>query len=349
MSCAAVRPTDGDNRVQPVRGSRGAYRPHVRDLPTQARIVVAAEPRNRELRFAMLQRFAVDLDAYLRPLMATESIEKRNGEREFAREAPQLVVPNTATRDYLGARLGRSLRYLDRGETPVPEETLWAGSYLSWFAEQSHYPGQSLFISSTEELRRHFATGQSALEDENLAVLLAWIRNESHSGRQRIRAAEKTPAFGPTPDPRTESRLDRMLRTHAAHDSPKAATLERDMRAVVGPLLHEAYAQTFDALDVLRELPEADHTPMRWAEDRRRWTNYIFRTRHGIPRFRVRHDALQAGRLVGEWSKARDVRRPSGRCDQGGDVPARQGTRFRRRLPARTLPDSAPAARWRVS
>ena len=64
------------------------------------KLVVAAEPRNRECRFAAINEFADDLDAYVRPHFAlrTEPKKKGGGFRQVASSAPQVIVPNRATR-----------------------------------------------------------------------------------------------------------------------------------------------------------------------------------------------------------------------------------------------------------
>ena len=267
---------------------------------------VAAEPRNRELRFAAIHTFACALDAYMEGRMATEPVPGTPYHNPVA--VPQVWVANRGTRDFLGARLGRSLRYLDRGANPATTETVWAGPYLSWLDEQRHHPGQSLFLAATEELTRHYATGQSALEDENLAVLLAWIRNRAGSGPAAIRAAESKPAYGPVPDPGLEEQLDALLRSSAdarrAGDVRAVRKLEREVTALVEPPLLEAFSATLDAIHILRSLPEAGSVPKRAVNDKRRWGTYVWRAEQGIPRFRRRHTALQAAAFIEQWSHA---------------------------------------------
>lgn len=282
--------------------------------PKHFKIAVSAEPRNRESRFRAINVFAADLHAYVSPFLKTVTCQgggPGSGHFEFqaAIDAPQIVVPNRATRDYLGDRLGRSLRYLGLGDThEVPEETLWAGAHLSWFADHAHYPGQSIFLAATELLGRHFHTGQSSFEDENLASLLAWIDNPADSGLDAILAAESTAPFGPVPDPRWESTLEPLVRAYItalrADDFTKRAKVEKQVGKLVRLPLADAYAATHRALDVMRGIPESASSPRRWETDVREWSGYCRRIPRGIPRFRKRHDALQAARRLEAWSKA---------------------------------------------
>lgn len=280
--------------------------------PRAGKLVVIAEPRNRAVRFAGINAFSADLVAFIAPYLAMEQRLAGRVGRQYplAREAPQIVVPNLATRDYLGARLGRSLRYLGLGQThSVPEATHWAGAHLSWLAEHLRMPGQSIFVAATELLARHFATGQSALEDENLATLLAWIDNEPGSGLTRILEMErKAGSYGPTPDPE----LDRKLEPHVlnfgksvrAADAAGAERHRRQVERLLRPQLTAAYRATHRALRVLRDIPEAPGVQRRWDQDVRAWTVYARRCAQGLPRFKRRHDALQAAQLLETWSRA---------------------------------------------
>jgi hypothetical protein len=282
--------------------------------PKKLKIVVSAEPRNRESRFKAINEFAADLHAYIAPFLETETRQgggrgKAQYEYLAAVDAPQIVVPNRATRDFLGARLGRSLRYLGLGDThEVPEETVWAGAELSWLADHAHYPGQSIFVAATELLGRHFQTGQSAFEDENLATFLAWIDNVAGSGLDAIQIAEAGAPFGPVPDPQWESKLEPLVRDYTtalrADDTSKMARAEKKVEALVRPPLTDAYAATHHALEIMLAIPESASSPSRWEADLREWSGYCRRAARAIPRFRKRHDALLAARRLESWGKA---------------------------------------------
>ena len=280
--------------------------------PATARHVVAAEPRNRDSRFAAINAFAADFADYIRPHLALTTVPTKNGGfRQVAADAPQIVVPNRATRAYLGKRIGRSLRYLDRNpDYPVPEETLWTGSHLSWFAEHSNLPGQSSFLAMTESLSQHFVTGQSALEDENLAALLAWIDGVTGEMLPALEGIEDV-AYGPVPNPKWEAELEPFVRAYSTGlregDDAKAQVAYDAVERAVQDKLSDAYAATHRAIDILRGIDPAASVAGRWATDLFDWSAHARRCTKGIPRFARRHDPLRAAETLQRWSSAAEA------------------------------------------
>jgi hypothetical protein len=168
-------------------------------------------------------------------------------------------------------------------------------------------PSSSLFLSMTEALTGHWATGQSATEDQNLASLLAWI--DPPKGMTGARAAElaedpvRSPPAGPVADPGFDNlvlaeRIEAVRRAAAvltrgddppeppgarpiASDRIGRAEAEKALdraRAAMARALETQLAPTWAlmwrAFDLLRALPEAAHAPSRWERDRWSFTAF---------------------------------------------------------------------------
>src|SRR5579862_1063359 len=138
---------------------------------TQAKcgMLFVVEPRNRTLLFEAMTPMAKEFNGWFEAFAASRESHKwyENG---VASDGPQVAVPNGATAMLLG-RWGRRLAYLQTsGAWAADPALIEFGKHLQFLADHAEVPGQSLVIPATTLLRRHWVTGQSDLEDENLAA-----------------------------------------------------------------------------------------------------------------------------------------------------------------------------------
>ncbi|MFD9825725.1 hypothetical protein ACFWW0_44065, partial [Streptomyces violascens] len=196
-------------------------------------LLVVPQPRDRDLRFTFLADLAEAvlpyLDAYADDIELTERSEtdpetgkKTKAEVELCADAPQLIVPGRAGIDFVRL-LGRSMRFRRTAEQdpdapyPAPPRVPLLGRWFTHYAERARTPGAALLLAATDLLNRHWATGQSSLEDQHLGALLAWIDPpEGESGAEAALRAELArgadgqllcPPAGPATDPAFDNRL----------------------------------------------------------------------------------------------------------------------------------------------
>ncbi|MFJ8753212.1 hypothetical protein ACIREO_28330 [Streptomyces sp. NPDC102441] len=197
------------------------------------RLLVVAQPRDRDLRFAFLAELAEavlpHIEAYadvVEPAERTEADpetgKKVKVEVELCADAAQLIVPSRAGLDFVRL-LGRSMRFRRTAEDdpdtpyPAPARVPLLGRWLTHYAERARVPGSSLLLATTDLLNLHWATGQSSLEDQHLGALLAWVDPpDGESGAaaalraelERDRAGQLLcPPAGPATDPAFDNRL----------------------------------------------------------------------------------------------------------------------------------------------
>ncbi|MFI7300813.1 hypothetical protein [Streptomyces sp. NPDC050121] len=315
---------------------------------TAPRLLVVPQPRDRDLRFAFLAELAdivlPYIDGYADAVEAAERSETdpETGKRvkvevELCADAPQLIVPSRAGVDFVRL-LGRSMRFRRTAEQdpetpyPAPARVPLLGRWLTHFGERSRVPGSSLLLALTEVLGRHWATGQSSLEDQHLGALLAWIApppvsdsldrgdpQRAETGAAAALRAELArdeagqllcPPAGPATDPAFDNKLlapafERYDRARtalaAAEDGLQAddrlgalSAAEQEIRALVGSRTLPTWEKVWDGLDLLRALPEGAHVEERWTRDRWSFTGHRDRVVAGEPPQPRRDDAVTA-------------------------------------------------------
>jgi hypothetical protein len=304
-----------------------------RDAP---RLLVVPQPRDRDLRFTFLADLAdvvlPYIDGYAEAVEAAERTETdpETGKRvkvevDLCADSPQLIVPSRAGIDFVRL-LGRSMRFRRTAEQdpetphPAPPRVPLLGRWLTHFGERSRVPGSSLLLSVTDVLTRHWATGQSGLEDQHLGALLAWIDPpQGTTGAEAALRAELArdthgqllcPPAGPATDPAFDNKLlapaidsyDRArTRLATAEDGVEAddrfaelTAAERAIRALVESRTRPAWDAVWHGLDLLRALPEGAHVAERWTRDRWSFTGHRDRVAAGEPPQPRRDDAVTA-------------------------------------------------------
>lgn len=304
-----------------------------RDAP---RLLVVPQPRDRDLRFTFLADLAdvvlPYIDAYADSVEAAERTETdpETGKRvkvaaELCADAPQLIVPSRTGLDFVRL-LGRSMRFRRTAEQdpdapyPAPPRVPLLGRWLTHYGERARVPGSSLLLALTDVLSRHWATGQSGLEDEHLGALLAWIDPpEGLSGAEAAHRAELArdadgqllcPPAGPATDPAFDNKLlapaieryDRARTALAAAEDPLEADdrlaaltrAEREIRDLVESRTRPTWDAVWRGLDLLRALPVGAHVEGRWTRDRWSFTGHRDRVLAGEPPQPRRDDAVTA-------------------------------------------------------
>ncbi|MEU6059705.1 hypothetical protein [Streptomyces sp. NPDC047097] len=308
--------------------------------PAEPRLLVVAQPRDRDLRFAFLADLAEAvvpyLDGYAGEVEAAERSEtdpetgkKVKVEVELCADAPQLIVPSRAGVEYVRL-LGRSTRFRRTAEDdpdtpyPAPARVPLLGRWLTHYGERARVPGSSLLLAATDLLNRHWATGQSSLEDQHLGALLAWIEaGDGESGAEAALRAELgrdaagqllCPPAGPATDPTFDNRLlapaiDRYDRARQALGAAEEGELadarlgelhraEREVRRLVASQLKPTWDAVWRSLELLRGLPAGSRVADRWTRDRWSFTGHRDRVRSGEPPQPRRDDAVTSAQKL---------------------------------------------------
>ncbi|AWW35300.1 hypothetical protein [Streptomyces cadmiisoli] len=273
-------------------------------------LLVVAQPRNRDQRFA----FAADLGQIVMDYIDSFRQDRRGqGERSRYTDAPQILVPNPSGVKAL-ADLGRMCRFrATSGPYAVPDVVPEFGMWLTFLIERAEQAGTSLLLSVTEMLTEHWATGQSTLEDQNLASLMAWISPPSGLSVEQAMADAENPDVCPPAGPSTSPEFDnrdlapaiRRFDTARTLGDPHAlAAAEAELRELIAGQIQPTWRTVWQAISLLRSVPEAPRTAKRFEGDCRDFTKYSdYRDSDGLPQ-RKRDTAIGAARRLSRLERA---------------------------------------------
>ncbi|MGW5317731.1 hypothetical protein [Nocardia thailandica] len=275
--------------------------------PDDARLLLVPQPRDRMLRL----RFAEDLAAILLPHIIgfaddTEPVvidKKTNETIDRCVDAPQIWVPGPAAVTFLKL-LGRSLRFRrTEGEDAVAESIPLLGRWLTWFCDRAEHPGSTALAPLTTHLATHWTTGQSALEDANLAALLGWIAPPDGLSGPEAAARAEDPTLCPPAGPATDPGFDNVVLAplitayDTAPDEVARARAVQRLDHALRTQLEPTWALMWQGIALLRALPEGASVPHRWAEDVRSFSFYAETLAESTPQPR-RDSAVAAVRRL---------------------------------------------------
>jgi hypothetical protein len=285
--------------------------------PDQPALLVVPQPRNRDLRIG----FAAELADIFLPYVdsfAADAAKAKRPKRPRSGDAPQVFVPNPGGVGFMRL-FGRSTRFRrTEGDYAVEPSVPMLGRWLTFFAECAERPGSSLTLAATDALALHWATGQSALEDANLAVLMGWLAPPpGATGAQAARLAED-PAVCPPAGPATDPRFDRDVLMPAiaayddaavaadpgAPDSPARRAAVSRLESALRGQLEPTWKLMWQAVALLRELPAGASVAGRWELDRARFAGFHAYLAEGRPPQARRDGAVAAARRLNQMEQA---------------------------------------------
>ncbi|MEU2119479.1 hypothetical protein ABZ567_28405 [Streptomyces sp. NPDC016459] len=195
-------------------------------------------------------------------------------------DAPQILVPNPQTVEHLKA-LGDDLR-LRRvdDQTPGSRSVQRLGHWLTYLTDRAHdIPGSAALIPLTGFLGMHWITGQSPLEDEDLATLLAWIDPPRHTA-SGCDAADKAAALAAhrTAGPVTDAAFDNdqlapLFHAYAQTRGQDQAPSLEELNSLLTTYMQPTWDLMWHAYTLLQALPEAKNTARRWGHERTAFTD----------------------------------------------------------------------------
>ncbi|MEU6192004.1 hypothetical protein [Nocardia sp. NPDC047038] len=266
-------------------------------------LLIVPQPRDRVLRLEFAHELAMRILHYIATCRHATT-------GPTIGTAAQLWVPNRGGVEFLRL-LGRSTRFRSTtGEYPAPIPVPDLGRWLTFYAERADHPGSSLLVAATDALARHWASGQSDLEDANLAALLGWIEPPPDSDGARAALDAADPLIWPPAGPATDPTFDREVLAPSIAEYDRATTRRERLVATtrLETALREQLLPTWQlvwrGIDCLRTLAPGAHVTARWGRDVKEFNKFGDRVAKRERPQPKRDSAVAAARRLNELERA---------------------------------------------
>ncbi|GGK36243.1 hypothetical protein GCM10010124_31070 [Pilimelia terevasa] len=244
-------------------------------------LIVTRQPRERAERLNFAGRLASEL---LFPIetaaQRTQATSSGPNARVRVVDAPQIWVPNPAGVEFVRT-LGRMTRLRQtEGPWAVPKKVRELGIWLTWFAEQAEFADTGALIAATRAVAAVWATGQSDLEDGNLAAQIAWLDPPEGMDVASAVSRAEDPQLCPPAGPATDPTFDRLFLEPALRDLATARTpaahraVHQRLTAMLEEQMRPTWELVWTAIGLLADVPEAPRVPKRWEQQRDRFTSF---------------------------------------------------------------------------
>ncbi len=287
----------------------------VGDTKRSPKLLVVGQPRNQDQKFAFAADFGRIVMDYIDSCRQDrrEIVSRGEGPSSRYTNAPQILVPNLGGIKAL-TDLGRMCRFRQTtGPYPVPAVVPELGMWLTFLVETAEQAGTSMLMPVTGMLTEHWATGQSFLEDQNLASLIAWIAPPDGLSVEQAMADAENSTICPPAGPRTSPEFDntylapaikRFDRARAVGEQQAVAEAEAELRALITEQIQPTWRAMWTAISLLRGIPEAPRAAVRFERDCLSFTAYSdYQDTGGLPQ-RKRDDAVGAARRLSRLERA---------------------------------------------
>jgi hypothetical protein len=219
-------------------------------------VYACAEPRNRDLQYALLREVAAEIERVVEGWQVNPAV------------MPQIITSSRAASRLVLATFHR-MTY-----TPDEPALQRVGRKMHWFDRVFEQTDSGALLDMPAALCALYATGQDDHADTHLGAVLEWLKSADGHIYDRILEAEAKPVSTST-DPRIDNeqlvpRVEQLVQAERQGDTRSVARLRGEISAIFRAEVEHRYRLIQEALAICRRFPASDVANHIEREDRGR-------------------------------------------------------------------------------